>query len=87
MVDATPTVLPVHVNGGMRQRELDEVGSRIKVRAIVLDDGKTQLAIVVVDSCMMSRAFLDGAKTAAQQKTGIRTTIRISMTKKQTRYS
>jgi len=73
VVDATPTVLPVHVNGGMRQRELDEVGSRIKVRAIVLDDGKTQLAIVVVDSCMMSRAFLDEAKAAAQKKTGIRT--------------
>ena len=72
VVDATPVVLPVHVNGGMRQRELDEVGSRIKVRAIVLDDGKTTLAIVVVDSCMMSRAFLDGAKAAAQKKTGIR---------------
>ena len=38
VVDATPVVLPVHVNGGMRQRELDEVGSRIKVRAIVLED-------------------------------------------------
>ena len=38
VVDATPTVLPVHVNGGMRQRELEEVGSRIKVRAIVMDD-------------------------------------------------
>lgn len=73
VVDATPTVLPVHVNGGMRQRELEEVGSRIKVRAIVLDDAKTQLAIVVVDSCMMSRAFLDEAKAAASKKTGIRT--------------
>ena len=72
VVDATPTVLPVHVNGGMRQRELDEVGSRIKVRGIVLDDGTTTLAIVVVDSCMMSRAFLDGAKAAAAKKTGIR---------------
>ena len=72
VVDATPTVLPVHVNGGMRQRKLFEVGSRIKVRAIVLDDTQTQLAIVVVDSCMMSRAFLDGAKTAANKKTGIR---------------
>ncbi len=71
-VDATPTVLPVHVNGGMRQRELSEVGSRIKVRAIVLDDGTTTLVIVVVDSCMMSRAFLDGAKAAAAKKTGLR---------------
>ena len=72
MVDATPTVLPVHVNGGMRQRELEEIGSPITVRAIALDDGKTQLAIVVVDSCMMSRAFLDEAKAAASKKSGIR---------------
>ncbi|SVD33866.1 uncharacterized protein METZ01_LOCUS386720, partial [marine metagenome] len=39
VVDATPKQLPVHVNGGMRQRELGEVGSPIKVRAIALDDG------------------------------------------------
>ncbi|MBC8326402.1 MAG: hypothetical protein H8E27_12335 [Verrucomicrobia subdivision 3 bacterium] len=70
--DATPTVLPVHVNGGMRQRELGEVGSRIKVRAIVLADGTTTLAIVVVDSCMMTRDFLDDAKKAASERTGIR---------------
>ena len=72
VVDATPKQLPVHVNGGMRQRELGEVGSPIKVRAIVLDDGKTQLAIVVIDSCMLSRAFLDEAKAAAAKKSGIR---------------
>ena len=72
VVDATPKQLPVHVNGGMRQRELDEVGSPIKVRAIVLDDGKTQLAIVVIDSCMLSRAFLDDAKAVAAKKSGIR---------------
>ena len=72
VVDATPKQLPVHVNGGMRQRELGEVGSPIKVRAIALDDGKTQLAIVVVDSCMMSRDFLDDAKSAASKKSGIR---------------
>ena len=72
VVDATPKQLPVHVNGGMRQRELNEVGSPIKVRAIALDDGNTELAIVVVDSCMMSRAFLDNAKLAASKKSGIR---------------
>jgi len=72
VVDATPKLLPVHVNGGMRQRELNEVGSPIKVRAIALDDGNTELAIVVVDSCMMSRAFLDDAKLAASKKSGIR---------------
>jgi len=71
--DATPTELPVLVNGGMRQREVSEVGSRITARAIVLDDGRTQLAMVVVDSCMMPRAFLDEVKVAVNKRTGIRT--------------
>ncbi|MEE2738854.1 MAG: LamG-like jellyroll fold domain-containing protein [Planctomycetota bacterium] len=73
VVDATPSQLPVHVNGGMTQRLIRKIGSPIKVRAIVVDDSRVRLAIVVVDSCMMSRAFLDEAKSAAGRKTGIRT--------------
>ena len=73
VVDATPSQLPVHVNGGMTQRLISEIGSPIKVRAIVVDDSRVRLAIVVVDSCMMSRAFLDDAKSAAGRKTGMRT--------------
>ena len=69
--DATPMELPVLVNGGMRQREVSEVGSRITARAIVLDDGKTQLAMVVVDSCMLPRDFLDDVKAAVKKRTGI----------------
>ncbi|MBL68502.1 MAG: hypothetical protein CMO74_08650 [Verrucomicrobiales bacterium] len=71
--DATPDKLPVLVNGGMVSRSLNEVGSRITARAIVLDDGKTQLAIVVVDSCMLPRDFLDGVKVVVNKNTGIRT--------------
>ena len=61
------------VNGGMTSRSVNEVGSRITARAIVLDDGKTQLAIVVVDSCMLPRAFLDDVKVSVNKNTGIRT--------------
>ena len=56
----------------MTQREISEIGSPIKVRAIALDDGKTQLAIVVVDSCMLSRALLDDVKGAVEKRTSIR---------------
>ena len=73
MADATPKELPVLVNGGMTSRSIKEVGSRITARAIVLDDGKTQLAMVVVDSCMLPRAFLDEVKVAVNKRTGIRT--------------
>jgi len=37
----------------------------------VLDDGETQLAMVVVDSCMLPREFLDEVKVAANKRTGI----------------
>jgi hypothetical protein len=37
----------------------------------VLDDGATRIAIVVVDSCMMPRDFLDAAKAEAAKQTGI----------------
>ena len=70
--DATPEKLPVLVNGGMTSRSLNEVGSRITARAIVLDDGNTQLALVVVDSCMLSRDFLDDVKESVEKRTSIR---------------
>ena len=70
-VDITPTQLPVLINGGMLSRSANEIHSRIFARAIVLDDGRNQLAIVVVDSCMMPRALLDEAKQKAAETTGI----------------
>lgn len=71
VVDVTPTQLPVLVNGGMLSNSADAVHSRLSARAIVLDDGKIKLAIVVVDSCMMPRELLDHAKLLAAEKTGI----------------
>ncbi|MEY4939042.1 MAG: hypothetical protein RIQ93_777 [Verrucomicrobiota bacterium] len=71
VLDVTPTKLPVLVNGGMISRALEKIKTRVNARAIVLADGKTQLAIVVVDSCMMSRPLLDEAKTLAEKRTGI----------------
>ncbi len=70
-VDVTPTKLPVLINGGMTSRLLDKVKTKVKARALVLSDGKEQLAIVVVDSCMMGRVLVDEAKDLITQKTGI----------------
>src|SRR5262249_14788215 len=44
---------------------------KLHARALVLDDGKTKIAICVVDSCMMPREFLDKAKELASPATGI----------------
>lgn len=71
VVDVTPTKFPVLVNGGMLSRTADSVHTPINARAIVLADDDTELAIVVVDSCMMPRPLLDEVKKLAADATGI----------------
>jgi hypothetical protein len=70
-VDVTPSRLPVLVNGNFLQAKADKVRDPLAARALVLDDGATRLAIVVVDSCMMPRELLDRAKALARDRTGI----------------
>ena len=72
-VDVTPQDLPVIVNGGMFERRIEEINDPLFARAVVLDDGETIIAIVLVDSCMMPRELLDRAKRLASQATGIPT--------------
>ncbi len=72
-VDATPRHLPVIVNGSMLERMVEEVNDPLHVRAVVMDDGKTKIAMVLVDSCMMPRDLLDQAKQMASSQTGIPT--------------
>ncbi len=71
VVSVTPPQFPVLVNGGMLARSATTVKTAVNARAIVLDDGRERLAIVVVDSCMMPRPLLDEAKHLASQKTKI----------------
>ena len=70
-VDVTPTTLPVLVNGGMTSRSLERVKSPLHARAIALESGPTRVAIVVVDTCMLSRGFLDETKTLVEARHGI----------------
>lgn len=70
-IDITPLQLPVIINGSMVERTADKILDRLHARCLVLDDGTTTVAIVVVDSCMMPRKLLDHAKQLASQATGI----------------
>jgi hypothetical protein len=70
-IDVTPLRLPVLVNGGMLSRSLDAIHSRVHARAIALADGREQLVVVVVDSCMINRELLDEAKKLAAERTGV----------------
>ncbi len=70
-VNVNPQELPVIVNGSFTQRTADTVHKTIFARSLVLDDGDTAMAIVIVDSVMMPRDLLDRAKTSASRRTGI----------------
>lgn len=72
-LDVTPVKLPVIINGNMLPVVTSEISDRLHARALVLDDGKNQVAIVIVDNCMMPRDLLDKAKTLASEATGIPT--------------
>jgi hypothetical protein len=80
-MDITPEKFPVSVNGGFADRKAKSAHDPLHARCLVLDDGKTKLAIVVVDSCMIPRELMDEAKKLAAKKTGIpATNILISAT-------
>jgi hypothetical protein len=70
-VDIAPERFPVVVNGGFLAVRAIKLNDPIRAKGLVLDDGTTQLAIVVVDSCMMPRELIDRAKAIAREKTGI----------------
>ena len=72
-VDITPTKLPVIVSGYTFERTADVVQDPLHARCLVLDDGIAQVAIVVVDTCIMPRDLIDRAKELAHEQTGIPT--------------
>jgi hypothetical protein len=72
--DITPTKYPISINGGMTDRLAKGAHDKLHARCLVLDDGTTKLAFVVVDSCMVPREIFDPAKKAIEKATGIPTT-------------
>lgn len=70
-IDITPTKLPVIVSGMFLERTADKVHDPLYARCLVLDDGSTRVAVVIVDSLLMPRDLLDDAKQAAERTTGI----------------
>lgn len=72
-MDVTPTWFPISVNGNMADVLAKSANDPLHARCLVLDDGTTKLALVVVDSCMLPRELLDKTKELATAKTGIPT--------------
>src|SRR5436190_321519 len=69
--DITPEKFPVSVNGGFSDRLAKGSHDTLHARCLVLDDGTTKLAFVVVDNCLVPREILDKAKHDAAKSTGI----------------
>ena len=69
--DITPRQRPVRLIGNFGLTLADKANDPLHARALVLDDGRTQLAFVVVDSCYVPRALYDAAKKRAAAATGI----------------
>ena len=72
-IDTTPTKFPVIINGNFTEGKATKAMDPLHARALVLDDGTTRLAMVVVDLCGIEARFADEAKRLAQEATGIST--------------
>jgi neutral ceramidase len=70
-IDVTPERFPISMNGQMHDQVARSAFDRLHARSLVLDDGATRLAIVVVDSCMVPQRLFDEAKRRAGVATGI----------------
>lgn len=55
----------------MDDRQVNSANDPLHARCLVLDDGTTKLAIVIVDSCMLPRELVEEAKALAEKATAI----------------
>jgi neutral ceramidase len=69
--DITPKVFPLNMPGGHSANMADSAHDPLHARAMVLDDGSTTLAMVVVDNLGAGPDVLDEAKAIAAKQTGI----------------
>lgn len=69
--DITPEYFPIAVNGNFQPHYAKEALDPLHARCLVLDDGLGQIAMAVVDSCMLERELLEEAKQLASRLTGI----------------
>ncbi len=69
--NVTPAIPTIATNGAMSEIIAKGVNDQLYARCLVLDDGKTSLAIAIVDSCMIDRELFDRAKAVAHVRTGI----------------
>lgn len=70
-VDITPRQFPLNMPGGFSANMAQSAHDPLHARALVLDDGATVLAIVVVDNLGVGQETVDEAKVLASKRCGI----------------
>lgn len=63
--------LGIYLAGSLKARHATEVHDELHAKAIVLDDGTTQLAIIVCDVICIQRETCDAAKAMIAERVGI----------------
>ncbi len=66
MTDITPA-LGVSLAGYMNDRKAAYIHDELHARCLMLDDGTTRIAIVLVDNCLIPRSITDEAKRLTNQ--------------------
>lgn len=69
--DITPKVFPINMPGGFAANMAESAHDPLSARALVLDDGTTQVVMAVVDNLGGGPEPLEEAKEIASQRTGI----------------
>jgi neutral ceramidase len=69
--DITPPRFPISVNGNLADHLAKAAHDPLHARCVVLANDRTQLALVVCDSCMIPREIMDSARRRAAYRTGI----------------
>ena len=72
-VDISPTEFPLNMPGGFNAKMANKVHDPFHSRALVLSDGTTTIAMVVVDTLGAGPEVLNEAKQIASEKTGMQT--------------
>ncbi len=70
-MDVTPLKFPISMNGNMQDTPAKKAADPLHARCLVLDDGRTRVAFVVVDNCVIRRELMDDVKQRASKLTGI----------------
>lgn len=71
VTDITPTLFPMNMPGGFSANPATSAHDPLNARALVLDDGETKVAWVVIDHLSVPKRIAAEAKELASKATGI----------------